>query len=519
MKLENRIRIYILTLLTLSLVITSGLFIERELRLIEEKVRGNLKNVTSLMARDPFIQKNLYERNSDLIQDYVEKTMESLEEVDLIVVADMNGRRFSHVDRDKVGKQFVGGDEKKVIETGESYFSRAKGTLGISIRRFEPVEYRGEQIGFVTVGKLYWKIQKVKQGVVTYFATALVMVILLSFIPASTLSHSIKKELKGFEPNEIGKIYEEKKTIFESIHEGIVAIDQKGQITRMNKAAEGILKDNSRLDKLKEFSRETMESGHGIYDREINLQNKKVFINSIPIFRDKNPLGVVLTMRDSEEVNKRAKEITGFSQLIDSLRANIHEFKNKLHVILGLLELGEVDEAIKYITRLEDEVGASRFENANIDDSILLALLTGKLNIAMEKGVKLKLIKGSSLMSDHGRITTSDLVIIVGNLIENALEACDRSMKNGIEVYLKESDEDILIMVLDTGLPIAFDVEKIFEKGISSKKGNTRGSGLALVKEKIDLYGGEMQVNQKEGTKTFKIRIYKGDTDDKSHNS
>uniref|UniRef100_UPI003568EAC1 sensor histidine kinase n=1 Tax=Ilyobacter sp. TaxID=3100343 RepID=UPI003568EAC1 len=109
--------------------------------------------------------------------------------------------------------------------------------------------------------------------------------------------------------------------------------------------------------------------------------------------------------------------------------------------------------------------------------------------------------------------------IIVGNLIENALEACDRSMKNGIEVYLKESDEDILIMVLDTGSPIAFDVEKIFEKGISSKKGNTRGSGLALVKEKIDLYGGEMQVNQKEGTKTFKIRIYKGDTDDKSHNS
>ena len=224
-------------------------------------------------------------------------------------------------------------------------------------------------------------------------------------------------------------------------------------------------------------------------------------------------------MRDSEEVNKRAKEITGFSQLIDSLRANIHEFKNKLHVILGLLELNEIDEAIKYISKLEDEVGASRFENADINDSILLALLTGKLNTAMEKGVKLKLIKGTYLMSDHGRISTSDLVIIVGNLIENALEACDRSMRNGIEVYLKESEDDILIMVLDTGRPIAFDVEKIFEKGVSSKNGNTRGSGLALVKEKIDLYGGEMQVNQREGTKTFKIRIYKGDIDDKSYNS
>lgn len=518
MKLENRIRIYILSMLTLSLVLTSGLFIERELRLIEDKVEGNLKNVTSLMARDPFIQKNLYEKNSELIQDYVEKTMVSLEEVDLIVVADMDGRRFSHVDREKVGKYFVGGDEKRVIETGESYFSRAKGTLGVSIRRFEPVKYRGKQIGFVTVGKLYWKVQKVKRGVIAYFVTALIMVLLLSFIPASTLSHSIKKELKGFEPNEIGKIYEEKKTIFESIHEGIAAIDQKGKITRMNRAAEAMLKD-SRLDKLKEFAEETMEYGHGIYDREINLQNKKVFINSIPIFKDKNPIGVVLTMRDSEEVNKRAKEITGFSQLIDSLRANIHEFKNKLHVILGLLELGEVDEAVKYITKLESEVGTSRFENADINDSILLALLTGKLNTAMERGVKLKLIKGSYLMSDHGRITTSDLVIIVGNLIENALEACKRAEKNGVEVYLKESDDDILIMVLDTGVPIPFDVEKIFEKGVSSKKGNTRGAGLALVKEKIDLYGGEMQVNQKEGTKTFKIKIYKGDADDKSHNS
>ena len=518
MKLENRIRVYILTLLTLSLVITSGLFIERELRLIEDKVQGNLKNVSSLFARDPFIQKNLYEKNPDLIQNYVERTMESLEEIDLIVVADMYGKRFSHVNREKVGKYFVGGDEKKVIETGESYFSKAKGTLGISIRRFEPVEYRGEQVGFVTVGKLYWKIQKVKRGVIVYFTSALVMVILLSFIPASTLSQSIKKELKGFEPNEIGKIYEEKKTIFESIHEGIVAIDQKGKITRMNRAAESILND-SRLDKLKKIAEETIEKKHGIYDREIDLQKKKVFINSIPIFKDKIPLGVVLTMRDSEEVNKRAKEITGFSQLIDSLRANIHEFKNKLHVILGLLELNEIDEAIKYISKLEDEVGASRFENADINDSILLALLTGKLNTAMEKGVKLKLIKGTYLMSDHGRISTSDLVIIVGNLIENALEACDRSMRNGIEVYLKESEDDILIMVLDTGRPIAFDVEKIFEKGVSSKNGNTRGSGLALVKEKIDLYGGEMQVNQREGTKTFKIRIYKGDIDDKSYNS
>ena len=93
----------------------------------------------------------------------------------------------------KSGKYFVGGDEKKVIETGESYFSKAKGTLGISIRRFEPIEYRGRQVGFVTVGKLYWKIQKVKRGVIVYFTSALVMIILLSFIPASTLSTASKR--------------------------------------------------------------------------------------------------------------------------------------------------------------------------------------------------------------------------------------------------------------------------------------------------------------------------------------
>jgi two-component system CitB family sensor kinase len=518
MKLENRLRIYILTLLSISLFVASGVFLERELKLVEEKVQGNLKNVASLIARDPYIQKNVYEKSPDVIQDYVEKTMISLDEVDFIVVADMEGLRFSHVDREKVGKYFVGGDEKHVIETGESYFSKVKGTLGISLRRFEPLKYEGKQIGFVTVGRLYWKIQKVKKEAVIYFITALIMVILLSFIPASTLSHSIKKELMGFEPNEIGKMYEEKKTIFESIHEGIVAINQKGKITRMNRAAEEML-TNSKIDKLLNFAKETIDSGHGIYDREINLQNKKVFINSIPIFRGNIAIGVVLTLRDSEEINKRAKEITGFTQLIDSLRANIHEFKNKLHVILGLLELNEVEEAIKYITKLEDRVGESRFQNADIDDPILMALLTGKLNIAMERGVKLKLIKGSFIMENHGRVTTSDLVIIIGNLIENALEACEKSGWKNIAVYMKETEEDILIMVLDTGIPIPFEIEEIFENGISSKNGDIRGAGLALVKEKIDLYNGELEVNQKEGTKTFKIKIYKGETDDKSNNS
>lgn len=518
MKLENRLRIYILTLLSISLIVASGVFLERELRMVEGKVQGNLKNVASLVARDPYIQKNLYENSPDAIQNYIEKTMVSLEGIDFIVVADMEGLRFSHVDREKVGKYFVGGDQKRVVETGDSYFSKVRGTLGTSLRRFEPLEYKGKQIGFVTVGRLYWKIQKVKKEMVIYFITALVLVILMSFIPASTLSQSIKKELKGFEPNEIGKIYEEKKTIFESIHEGIVAIDQNGKITRMNKTAENML-ENSRTDKLMEFAGETIGYRHGIYDREINLQNKKVFINSIPIFKGELPLGVVLTMRDSEEVNRRAKEITGFTQLIDSLRANIHEFKNKLHVILGLLELNEVEEAIKYITKLETKVGEARFHDADIGDPILLALLTGKLNIAMERGVKLKLTEGSSIMENHGRVTTSDLVIIIGNLIENALEACENSGWKNIKIYLKESEEDILIMILDTGAPIQFEIEEIFEKGISSKNGNTRGSGLALVKEKIDLYNGELQVNQKEGTKTFKIKIYKGETDDKSNNS
>ena len=452
MKLETRIRSYIMLLLTVCLALVSMIFINREFGNKEMNVKSNLANVASLMARDRFVQGNLFNKNSNAVQSYIEKILTSLNDVDMIVIADMTGKRYSHVDPDKIGKYFVGGDEEKVIGEGKSYFSRAGGTLGISLRRFEPIHYQNKQIGFVMVGKLYWKINKMKSEVIRYFLTALFLIVFLSFFPASALSNSIKEELKGFEPNEIGEIYEEKKTIFESIHEGVIAINNSGKITNMNKAAKTIL-NNSSLEKLKDLGRETLEFGEEEYDREVNLQKRKVFVNAIPVFKNEETIGVVLTLRDSEEVNKRAREITGFSHLIDSLRANIHEFKNKLHIIMGLLELNEIEEAINYIMKLENETGRERFENTNIDDSILLALLTGKLNTARERGIKLTLAEGSNILNDHNEISTSDLIIIVGNIVENAIEACEYSEIKQVEVCLEENNEKIFIQVSDTGEP------------------------------------------------------------------
>ena len=191
------------------------------------------------------------------------------------------------------------------------------------------------------------------------------------------------------------------------------------------------------------------------------------------------------------------------------MRANVHEFKNKIHVVSGLLQLEEYEKAKDYILYLEYEVENEKHNVVGVKDQIIEALILAKMSLAKEHRIDFKVDDKTKLDKTHGEIDTNDLVVIVGNLLENAREACENSLEKKIQVGFFEDETKLRIEVTDSGRGIdTYEMEKIFNMGYSSK-GEGRGSGLALIKNLVEVYRGSMNIKSRKNTKTFCVELSK----------
>ena len=201
--------------------------------------------------------------------------------------------------------------------------------------------------------------------------------------------------------------------------------------------------------------------------KELIIQNKKIFVTLSPIIKKKQYLGVVIVLSDKDNINKIAKEITGIDEVVKSLRANVHEFKNNLHVILGLIQLEQYNQAKDYILKIQKAQEDNSIEFTQIKDYYVRALLLSRKLVAKERNLTLILSADSKLDESHGIIDSQDIVTILGNLIENAFEACvlEGNSDSLVEVSLKEDKDKIKIQVFDNGAPLAYkNKEDIFQK-------------------------------------------------------
>ncbi|WP_144559900.1 sensor histidine kinase [Bacillus thuringiensis] len=519
--LWKTITLLVCTVVIFSLLVTDFLISHNVERTTEESQAEKAKTIARIVANDSIVIDGLAGKvDTSLIQVYTNKILKSTD-VQFIVVMDMNGIRKSHPNPKKIGQHFIGGDEGTALK-GKEHVSLAEGTLGVSMRVFIPVfSETGEQLGVVAVGI---SADNVKEHVkesrhIMYIGVGVGL--LVGIIGAILLARHIKKSLFGLEPHRIAKILEERNTMLQSVKEGIIAVDKEAKVTLINNEAKRLFKKSGLKDDFigKDVElympnsriKEVLQTGVVQLNEEQNIYGITIVTNRVPLYVKGEIVGAIATFRDKTEIRKLAEELTGIRLYAEALRAQSHEFMNKMHVVLGLTHMKQYEELQKYVSSMvsehQYEIGGVM---KKIKNPVFAGFLLGKLSYSREKNINLIISEDAYLPEIYDESITHELITIVGNLIDNALEAVMNCEKKQVEIGIQYGDA-LTITVQDTGNGIkAEEIDTLFTKGYSTK-GDNRGYGLYLVKESIQRINGEIHISSLlgEGT-TITIEIPKG---------
>jgi two-component system, CitB family, sensor histidine kinase MalK len=507
-KLSTVIIFLVCLVVLISLMITDLLISHSVSKSIQANSEEKARIVARTVSKSHIVIDALENRTySNSIQDYT-NDIQTATEMLFVVVMDMNGVRRTHPNPEEIGKPFVGGDEKQALK-GKEYVSISKGTLGESVRAFTPIYNKNkEQIGVVAVG-ISLKSVETALGrshrnilLVTFFG------LLVGIMGAILLARYIKRTLLGLEPFAIAKILEERSTMLQSVHEGIIAVDHHSIITLVNKSALLIFQ-KAGLDShpvgmnIHEYMPSTgldrvLQTGVPELDEEQNINGVSILVNRVPLVVNGEVVGAISTFRDKTEVNQLAEQLTGVRAYTDALRAQSHEFMNRLHVIRGMIELKSYRQLTDYIRTL---VNYRNQEFGNITehfkDPALGGFIMGKLSYAREQNVDLTIDTKTVIPEPADQKTTHELITILGNVIDNAIEAMAHSEEKTLEVSFSYDGEWLDMEVFDSGPGMPEEIQnRVFEKGYSTK-GDNRGYGLALVEKSIQTLGGELQMDSK----------------------
>lgn len=342
--------------------------------------------------------------------------------------------------------------------------------------------------------------------------------ILLGLLGSWILARDIRKDMLGLEPNQIASLYLERTAVFRSIREGLVVVDANEEVTMANPAAKTILeiKEKVKGKKLRNVI-QSEKVFHTLRDLqkgetvEFEYNGQMLIADAQPVYQEEERIGIIYSIKDKTEIRKMANTLNEVKQYSDDLRAQTHEFKNKLHVLFGLLQLGRIPEALEFLNEeSQQQQNSTDFLNRNILDEKVQAILIGKIARASETKVNLYIHPDSSLEPLPDYIGLMPLLTILGNLIDNSLEAVSGRNGGYVSVFTTDYGNDVIFEVTDNGDGIPDELaQTIFQKGYS-QKGTGRGYGLYNVVKEISNLGGEIEVESSfgEGT-TFTVYLKK----------
>ncbi|MCD7898204.1 MAG: ATP-binding protein [Planctomycetaceae bacterium] len=504
-----------------TLFLNMGMFRQETRQTVERE----LMDMASIVALFPEVRSGLRGLPSGgTIQALVQQILASSRSVDQITVCNMQRIRYSHSNPDFIGLVQEGDDVKEVLFQARRYVSpeniQLDDATGGFMRAYAPVFDGDEQLGFVIAGVRRERVVNAS-GQLTVSALVYGMAgLVVGLMGAMLLAHSANRNLHGLEPQEIIEVYARHDTLIEAMHEGVIAINNRGRITLVNASARRLLGlgdrvvDGMAIDSVMPDPRlpTVVATGEAEYGREKRIASRVFIANMVPVRERDRVVGAVETFQDRTQVVRMAEELTGIRQLVEALRASSHEFSNKLHVILGLLELAEYEQAKQYVQATQSSHGQlhTRMLRA-FREPMLAGLMLGKFSVARERGVSLEVDEESQIGAVMPESLAHTLVLVLGNLIDNAMDAVreNRNRDGRIVVDIRERNDTIHLTVRDNGPGVPYDLrEMIFVRGFSTK-GDGRGTGLHLVKQEMEVRGGAVSVRTEFGETVFTVRLPK----------
>ena len=487
-----------------------------------EKRDQNLQNVAEAIAQSPMLSgKGLSNDDQVVFSKYLDTLKDTLDDIDVISVVNKDGIRMYHSNHTLIGTKYDG--NMPDFESNTDYYAVDEtGPSGSQRRAYAAVyDADGEYVGVVMAIMLTKNIKAETVQMLFIFLLITVVAILIELIIAGELSGKVKKSLMGYEPDVFTAMYKMRDNILETLAEGIIAFDTNGVIQFANESAIRMLFENPWSDLVGQnvdvigddvLSRYIK---NGEKERNINLAKADIILDRVPIKEDEMTVGTVAILHNRAEYTKLMEELSGTRYLVDSMRANNHDFTNKLHVILGLIQMGMYDDASSYIQNITmvQRENISKVMNA-VSEPAVAALLIGKIARASELNINFVLREGCYYSAADMNLPSEMLISVVGNLLDNAFDAMNESTdyKKHKElmfgIYSKPGA--VLITVDDTGSGIkSRDMQHIFENGFSTK-GDGRGTGLYQVKAIVENFGGKITVESQEGVgSSFAISFVK----------
>ncbi|MFJ4283597.1 ATP-binding protein [Streptomyces massasporeus] len=421
-----------------------------------------------------------------------------------VVVMDWRGVRWSHTDPKQIGG-IVSTDPGQAL-AGKEVMEIDSGTLGRSARGKVPLrDSDGTVVGAVSVGIAYDSVRArlihAIPGLLAYAGGALAVGALAAWL----ISRRVQRQTRDLAFSDIAALLSEREAMLHGIREGVVALDRTGRIRLVNDEAQRLLGIGETVvgrspdEALGAGRTADVLAGRVTGTDLLTVRGPRVLVaNRMPT----DDGGAVATLRDRTELEQLGRELDSTHGLIDALRAQDHEHANRMHTLLGLLELEMYDDAVEFVGEVVGDHRATAEQvTERIEDPLLAALLVGKATVAAERGVAL-------WVSDRTRlpdrlVDPQGLVTVVGNLVDNALDAVAGTPHARVEVELRAEGRTAILRVRDTGPGIPPEHrELIFTTGWSTKKPpahRERGIGLSLVRRLAERQGGSAIVGEAHG--------------------
>ncbi|MGY1438101.1 sensor histidine kinase [Streptomyces reniochalinae] len=502
----------------------------------QESATHRARATTQAVADSPSVRDAIRSPHpSRRLQPYAEETRRDTG-VTFITIMDTDGTRWTHPDPDRIGERFVGHTGPALA--GRTFDETYTGTLGPSVRVVTPVRDGGRIVGLVSAGIA---VDTISEQVSDQLAALLAVAggaLALGGLGTYVINARLRRHTHGMNAAELSRLYDYHQATLHAVREGLLLLDGHTRVALVNDGARALLGITERGGMVGSpvtalgLPRELTDALSGAEARvdEVHLTDQRVIVvNTSPI----EGRGTVVTLRDHTELRALTGELDSVRGFAEALRSQAHEAANRLHTVVSLIELGRVRDAVDFATE-ELELAQALTDRvvSAVGEPVLAALLLGKAAQANERGIDLTLSEDSHVEDTPG-LPARDLVTVLGNLIDNAVEAAasgteppeaepnaapgalaqagpgGESPRVSVTIAVEETPaRRLLIRVADNGpgLPSAAG-DAVFERGWSTKSGGG-GIGLALVRQTARRHGGEVHARNLRPTGAeFTVRL------------